>query len=731
MFTSKNSLSGKIVNGLSAGLVIGVVDVIYAVSLAALVFTGDSSPYVANGIGLILLGWLPPLLLINVFSSHKGNITAGQDAPAAILAVMAAGIMQTIISSTPQEKFITVVAASVLTTVLTGLVYVLLGQFKLGSLVRFLPYPVIGGFLAGTGWLLVTGGIGVMADAAFSLGDLGILFQPDLLLRWAPGLILAFITLLILNRYNHFLILPGMLIGSAILFYSIAFITRTPFSTLGAQGWLLGPFSVGGLWKPFSLAELNMIHWNSILMQAGGMASVLMISVVTLLLNASGLELIIRKDLDLNHELRVIGFANIFGGLLGGIVCFHDLTDTAINHTIGRDSRISSWVAAIVLALPLFFGALMLSYVPKVTLGIMLILFGLSFLYEWVYQAWFKFSKLEYTVILLILIVIATLGYLQGVGVGIVAAVGLFVVNYSRVSVTRHALSGAEQQSRFTRSPNQRRLLIEQGGRTYILQLQGFIFFGTANKLLEQVRGRIEQTDQTALQFVILDFAKVSGLDSTAMLSFSKMGQVLQDRGIAILVTGPSNEILNQLREGLFVADDAAAAYPDLDHGLEWVENRILTDAQQTTDQSLTLKEIFQQLLPNAAHLDDLFKYLEKKNVNTGDYLMRQTDTPDNIYFIESGQVTAQLENPGQPPVRLETMRSGRVIGELGFYLGQNRTAAVVADQPSVVYLLSAKNLAKMEKRSPEVASYFHQLIIQLLAERTTHLIRTVAALEK
>lgn len=76
-------------------------------------------------------------------------------------------------------------------------------------------------------------------------------------------------------------------------------------------------------------------------------------------------------------------------------------------------------------------------------------------------------------------------------------------------------------------------------------------------------------------------------------------------------------------------------------------------------------------------------------------------------------------------------MKSGRVIGELGFYLGQKRTAAVIADEPSTVYLLSATSLAKMEQKSPEVASYFHQLIIQLMVERTTHRIRTVAALEK
>jgi SulP family sulfate permease len=621
----------------------------------------------------------------------------------------------------------------VVTSVLTGLLFILMGQFKLGSLVRFLPYPVIGGFLAGTGWLLVTGGIGVMSDVSSSFSDPGALFQADLLLRWVPGLLLALIMLSVLNRYNHFLLLPGMLAGITLLFYSAAFFTRTPISTLSAQGWLLGPFTNGNLLQPMSFADLGLIHWNTIFAQAGSIASIMMISMVSLLLNASGVELVIRQDMDLNRELRVMGLGNVLGGLFGGSVSYLALSTTTLNHKIGKGSAVTGIITAILFTLPLFFGAAILSYVPKMMLGSLLVLFGLSFLYEWIYQSWFSFSRLEYVVIFLILIVIATLGYLQGVGVGIVAAVVLFVVNYSRVSVTKYALTGAELQSRFTRSPNQRKALIEQGERTFILQLQGFIFFGTANKLLEQVRARVDDDKQSVLQFLLLDFAKVSGLDSTAMLSFSKMKQVLQDRRITILVTGPSAELLNQLEKGEFVSkdEDAATAFADLDHGLEWVENKILNTANLPQESNIALKDMFHQLLPDETHLEDLFNFLEKKEVKTGDYLMRQADSPDNIYFVESGQVTAQLEFPNQPPVRLETMKSGRVIGELGFYLGQKRTAAVVADEPSIIYLLSAKNLAKMEKKSPEVASYFHQLIIQLMAERTTHLIRTVAALEK
>ena len=489
MSLTDRSITSQILPGVSAGVVLGITEVIFAISLGALIFAGQTI-YMANGIGLILLGGIPPLVFMSLFSSYRGNLSMPQDAPAAILAVMATGILRSLSSADPREKFITVVAFIVITSVLTGLLFILMGQFKLGSLVRFLPYPVIGGFLAGTGWLLVIGGIGVMSDVSFSFASPADLFQPGVYLRWIPGLVFALIMLWVLNRYHHPLLLPGMLAGIVLFFYGVAFITHTSISTLSAQGWLLGPFTNGNLLKPITYADLALIHWEAIPSQVGSIASIMMISIVSLLLNASGIELVIRQDMELNRELQVTGLGNILGGLLGGCVSYLALSTTTLNHRIGKGSAVSALVVAIMFTLPLFFGAAILSYVPKMMLGALLVLFGLSFLYEWIYLASSNFSRLEYVVIVLILTVIATLGYLQGVGVGIVAAVVLFVVNYSRVSVTKHALSGAEQQSRFTRSPNQRRVLIEQGGKTFILQLQGFIFFGTANKLLEQVRGR-------------------------------------------------------------------------------------------------------------------------------------------------------------------------------------------------------------------------------------------------
>ncbi len=110
---------------------------------------------------------------------------------------------------------------------------------------------------------------------------------------------------------------------------------------------------------------------------------------------------------------------------------------------------------------------------------------------------------------------------------------------------------------------------------------------------------------------------------------------------------------------------------------------------------------------------------------------MRQGDESDSVFFIESGQFTAQLETPGQEPVRLQTSGAGRSLGEIGFYLGIKRTAAVVAKKPSVVYCLSRRDLARIEKTDPEAASMLHRVVVQVLGERVAHLTRVVDALER
>ena len=112
-----------------------------------------------------------------------------------------------------------------------------------------------------------------------------------------------------------------------------------------------------------------------------------------------------------------------------------------------------------------------------------------------------------------------------------------------------------------------------------------------------------------------------------------------------------------------------------------------------------------------------------------GAFLIHQGDQSNEIYFIEAGLISAQLELPNGKTLRLRSMRGGTTVGEIGMYLGDTRTASVIADRPSIVHRLSKDAVKKMEKNDPEVAAFLHQWIATLLAERLADNNRTIEAL--
>ena len=229
--------SARLFPGFTSGLVVGVVQIIYAISFTALIYAGELSNFVAYGIGFALISASITGVVVALVTSLPGTVAGNQDAPAAILAVMSAAIVASMpANATGIETFVTVAVAIALSTLLCGLFLLGLGYFNLGGLVRFLPYPVGGGFLAGTGWLLVTGSISMMTDITPNLLGLSTLFQSEILLQWLPGLVFAITLMVILNRYSHFLLLPGLVLGAIISFYVVIWLTGTSIAEVSAQG---------------------------------------------------------------------------------------------------------------------------------------------------------------------------------------------------------------------------------------------------------------------------------------------------------------------------------------------------------------------------------------------------------------------------------------------------------------------------------------------------------------
>ncbi|MDA1142670.1 MAG: SulP family inorganic anion transporter [Planctomycetota bacterium] len=712
-----------------AGVINAVLTVIVAIAFASMLWSGELAQFASSGIGVVMFTGVV-VVVLSFTSSIPCTSGVPQDTPTVIMALMAASIAKEMTGATPEQLFMTVAAGIALSTLLVGVFFFLLGQFNLATFVRFIPFPVVGGFLAGVGWLLVLGSFSVICSAN-PIDNPVVFFAGSTVLKWIPAVAFCVALMVVLPRIRHYLTLPGLIIGACILFY----LGVTLFgSTLGEaleNGWMLGPFPKGGLWRPFRYKAMGEIQWQALAAQWPSIATIMIVSTMDILLNASGIELALRKDYELNHEMRAAGITNILSGLIGGQCGWHSTTTTVLAHTIAGQTRVAGIVCGALSALMLGVGASVVELLPRCVLGGLLLFVGVGFIKEWVFDGFSRLSRGDYFIVLMCLAVIVGFGFLQGIVLGLAAGVVLFVVNYSKIDVIKHTMSRAAYRSNVDRSERHTQLLQEHGSEVFILKLQGFLFFGTANSLMGTIAARASDREARKLRIVVLDFQLVTGIDSSAVMSFTKLKQLAETEGFLIVLTSLTTGLRKQLSKDLLAEEEGntALTFPDLDHGVEHSEEMILQEHRKDVRDEI---ESFEKRLAREfgdSNVTPLMSFLEKNSLHAGEALIRQYAVADDMYFLGSGRSTVELELPDGSLLRLRTMQEGTAIGEIGLYLGQPRTASVIAESECEVYRLTKESLERMEREHPELATDFHRFIIRLLAQRLADSNKTLRAL--
>ncbi len=725
---SENQVKSNIVPSIIAGVIGGIIKIVVAMAFSALIFTGTLAAYLPQGIGIVLFGFFI-FAVISIFTaSYPVNINTPQDIPIAIIALIATTVMATSgkdwdADTTFQFIFVTIA----LTSILVGIFFFILGTLKLGKLVRFIPYPVVGGFLAGTGWLIVKFAFIMTAGMGLSLANVVSLFDQATLSKWFPGLIFGLI-MLISSRYTkHYLLMPAMIAIGISSFYAIMFFYGFSFTDLESSGYLLGPFPEGGLFQGLPLKYLSDFKWSIFLEQLPAIGTMMILNAISVLFNYSGLEIIIKKDLDLDQELKTTGIGNIIAGLGGAPPGHLSLGGTLLAISIGSKSKLTNIVIALLCAITLFFGSAVLSFFPRIILGGLLFNLGLSFLVDWLYSTWSRVPKTDYTIILLIFLVIGTVGFLEGVITGLLMSVILFVVSYSKVEIIKHELTGKTFHSNVERSESIKNIIDDSGDQILILPLQGFIFFGSANRLIERIKLHLQSQNENNLKYLVFDFKQVTGVDSSTINSFNKLRILAELDNFQVLFCNLTPEIISQFEvEGLFADSmDLFLKFDDLDHGMEWCEEQIISE---TTIGSNKQKEEIDEIKLFEEKFADLLIYFESKDINQNTTLIEQGNDPEGLYFIKSGRVTVELRSSNNK-IRLKSMGTGTVVGEVSLYLKTQATASVISNTACKTYFLSHENFEKLNKETPERAAELHTYIVKLLSDRLAKSNATIQAL--
>ena len=595
-----NSIGG-FVRSVGIGATVAFGGLVFAISFATLVFDGPDAPAgaIAAGASFALFGGAASAVVVAARSSLPA-IAEVQDGPSAIFAGMAAAIYGAEgIDET--AKLPTLEAAIVCTTVATGVAMSVLGKYKLGNIVRLLPSPVTGGFLAGTGYVLVAGAFKVLSGGnpltvENALRFVGVAPDGSRVDGWieqlafvgVPGLALGAALAVGNRRIGKFWVVPAFLGGGvAAYFGALRFLFDvTPDQAL-TRGYLLGPFpelrpsrrfgffldssfteaaSSGGEQTARGLFGTSFdpllahpdvlfgaVRWDVVLDQAPGAVAVIGLSTLGVLLITSAVEMSIERDGDANDELRAAGAANVVSGLGGGFVGYHSLSSTQIAHGMGSASRVPGITCASAYVGAIFVGPAPLAYVPSALIGGLLLFIGASFLYEWVVEGRDRLPRSEYAVVLLIVVTTATQGYIAGVAAGVLGAAAVFVRDYSKVPVVRSRLrlgrSGGVRSSA-ARAQSELKVIARRGAATYGAKLQGFLFFATAYKVLEEIvgahadlKGLEEAVGEDAddarrgLSHVVLDFSAVVGVDGSAIAVFEKLERWARREDVVLVLS--------------------------------------------------------------------------------------------------------------------------------------------------------------------------------------------------
>lgn len=707
----------------SGAIISTIIVVTFAVSFAGLIFSGDLSDGLATGIGLGLISAAVLSVSGAIGGSFAGTMSSPQDKPAAIIGVTVASIAG--VTARP-EVLPTVIGFIAVTSVVFGITLFVGGYFRLGGLVRYMPYPVIGGFLAGTGWLIFLGAF-TFVGVPFDPGNPESLLTRQGLIRWVPAMAFGIALYLTLRRSSHFLILPGFIAAGVALSYAL--FALVDLGGTPAEAGLV----IGGLpellWEAdIVIRQADHIDWSFILDNTPTIAAVVLISTIAMLLNLTGIEVATRTHMDFNQDMRSTGCGNFVAGLGGGLAGYPLIGLSVLNHRVGVATRFVGLLTAGLIIAVLVYGSDLLALFPRWVVAGILFFLAVDFLVEWLVDSRRTCSLLEYILILFIMVSIVALGILEGIGLGIVIMAIVFVFNYSRIEVIKNELTGANQRSNVQRSPVLEQSLTERGKRTLILELQGYLFFGTTNRILERVVERIKTDRKDTPEFIVLDFRRVNGADSSAILSFLKLRYLAQEHGFVLVFTHLSERIVSQLRRGGCLAGDGTCvSLEDLDRGIEWCENRML-DQGDGHQSGFSLRQSLADDF-NAKQLSLLQQHLEKRNWAAGSIVFRQGEVPDGMYFVESGSVSIVLNLGSDDPIRLRKFGEGTLFGEMSTYTHGLRSASVQVEEDAVMYHLSDDAMSTIERDYPELASAFHRYIVRTVAQRLDHTNKTLFAL--
>ena len=711
-----------------AGAICSTLSIAYSLSYAALIFTGPLEHQLSYGVAVTFLSAAVGGAIVALRSSIPFAIAGPDSSAVVIFATMAASLVGHLIAQGSGELLAPVVIAMSLTTALTGALLCVLGFTRAGRAIRFVPYPVIGGFLGATGWLMITGAIRVIADQTPAFSNIDAFLTIPIAEKLAAAVAVAVLLHLLLSRSKNPFILPGTLFAAVALTHIVRLAAGSSVAAAQASGWMFRAQTEATLALPWQPGMLSGFPWASLPSLAGDIVAIMFVTVITLLLNTTGIEIATRIEAKIERDLRSLGLANLLTAALGGYVSCTSLSRSTLARLAGGTGRLSGLTVAAIYVALLVAGPGFLGYVPKYVLGGLLFFLGTGLVYQWLLQSSQRLLLIEYLSLIGIALLIVYWGFIAGVLIGVMIGCATFALSASRVNVIKFSFDGSEYHSSLDRNSQELALLAEHGPEIQGMTLQSYLFFGSANRLYQHVKALLER--QPNCRFLIFDFRLVTGIDSSATHSFLQIKEAAAFSRAKIVLVSLTPELERAFRAVRFVSDDIMVA-ADLDRALESCEQAVIEARQPEENNIGSFRTWLSEALGNPRYADDLAKYCHRREVEAGDVIARQGEAADSMHFILEGRIGIIVDLGEGRAMRVRSLGRHTTIGEMGLITRRARSANIQAEAASVLYELTADSYERMKREEPALSQALLGYIISVMAERLSFANRAIGVLQR
>ncbi|KAG9239426.1 sulfate transporter family protein-like protein [Amylocarpus encephaloides] len=521
-------------------------------------------------------------------SRFKGGIGSEMIEVVPFFHKMAFTIIAKVGEENPKAVIATTITSYAISSILTGLIFFLIGTCRFGYIVGFIPRHILIGCIGGVGWFLIATGFEVTArldgNLEYNLPTLKKMFDGDTVALWLIPFVLAVALFQLQKKIKNRYFLPIYILAIPVIFYFFVFsLDELQLDNLTQTGWVFaGPKAGEPWWYFYTLYDFNLVHWGAIADTIPAMFALTFFGILHVPINVPSLAFSVGEDnLSLDRELIAHGLSNALSGFAGSIQNYLVYANSVLFYKSGGDSRLAGIMLAVLTVGIMVIGPSLISYIPVMMVGTLIFLLGFELLIEAVWTPRRKLKILEYITVVTIVLIMGIYDFVVGIFIGIGLAFVSLTVQQSRVPAIRASYSGEIAGSTVRRNPTQSGYLRKTGQQVHITKLAGYLFFGTIVSVEERLRALIEDESfgERPIRFLVLDLWHVTGIDYSAAEAFNRVNRVFSKKGVTLVISGvDADGPLGSTLLAVGIGQDAneVKLFEDLNSALEDCENELL-----------------------------------------------------------------------------------------------------------------------------------------------------------